>query len=55
MTYNCEHKNTRAVIDCSELAISLICDHCDTIVKSRPLTEDEINRIIKKELGRYEN
>ena len=53
MSDNCEHKNTSASIDCLELAISLKCDDCGKIKASRKLTEDEINRIIKKELGRY--
>jgi len=52
MIDDCEHKNTRGVIDCLELSITLKCDDCGVSVKSR-LTEDEINRIIKKELGRY--
>lgn len=53
MTNECEHNNTRAIIDCLELAISLVCDDCDTTTKSRPLTEEEVNKLIKKELGRY--
>ena len=53
MIDDCEHNNKRAVIDCLELEISLVCDNCEETVKSRPLTEDEIDRIIKKELGRY--
>lgn len=53
MTDTCKHENTSATIDCKELAISLKCNDCGKVKVSRQLTEDEINKIIKKELGRY--
>jgi len=55
MKGSCDHKNTRTVIDCCELAITLICTDCNATVSGRPLVEDEINRLIKKELERYGN
>lgn len=55
MADDCKHSDTSASIDCLELAIALKCDNCGHIVKSRPLTEEELNKLIKKELGRYGN
>lgn len=55
MTDNCKHNNTSASIDCLELSIALKCDNCGHVVASRPLTEEEVNKIVQKELGRYGN
>lgn len=53
MTDKCKHKSRSAAIDCLELTVSLRCIDCNITVSARPLTEDEINKLIKKELGRY--
>jgi len=55
MIDGCKHKNTSASVDCLELVISLKCNDCGKTKASRKLTEEEINKIIEKELGRYGN
>lgn len=55
MTDKCKHSNTSATIDCLELAISLKCDNCGHVVASRKLTEEEVNKIISKEVKRYDD
>lgn len=55
MTDKCKHNNTSVTIDCLELVISLKCDHCEHVVASRPLTEEEVNKIISKEVKRYDD
>ena len=55
MKNKCKHNNASATIDCLELTIALKCDDCGKIKASRPLTEEEINKLIKKELKLYGN
>lgn len=55
MISSCDHNSKSIAIHCLDLAISLICDDCGATVKSRKLTEEEINKLIKKELKRYGN